>query len=466
MPDNRGKTASILQKTYQTSILEGSFAQVYGVLAQIGSSFVTKLMVILGASPLQYSLLTAIAQGSAVWQPLGIAISRKVNQRKWLCIWISALGRLLSMFLGFSLLFKNPQAGLWFILILLFFGSGFQATGANIWIAWISDNIPLRIRGRFFSRRNQILMIVGLAVSYIVSFHVDLFESKGGSLREAYLRLLGAENFFKPSNQPFFLAAVFAVAAIIGLAGLSLLALQPERQTRKQRISSLRRIFGDPFKDKNFRLLLVFGIWWMLAVGIGSPFWAPFMLKKLQMSLFQMQIYSTIANISSLLSFSFWGRFIDRYGNKSSMKICVFLGGLNPLLWLFMSQSNYNILWLEGIISGFMWAGAGIITTNFVLAIAPRGREQSYSGIYAAVAGVSMMSASLASGIFYPESLNIGCRVLEPEQVMFGIGGIVRWLALIPLALVQENRSVPLRKALAYTLSRYYNWRLKGFKRN
>lgn len=465
MAEHRQKQGSIVLKTFRTSILEGSFAQVYGTLAQIGSSYVTKLMVIMGASPLQYSLLTAIAQGSAIWQPLGIALSQRIAQRKWLCIWITAMGRFLSMFLGLALLFQDPQQGLWFMLVLLFFSAGFQATGANIWIAWISNIIPLRIRGRFFSRRNQILLIAGLAVSYLVSFHVDLFESKGGSLRAVYTRLLGAENFFVPSNQALFLAFIFMGATVIGLLGLSLLALQPERKRSTLKIPSLQQTFNAPFRDKNFRLLLVFGIWWMLAVGIGSPFWGPFMLKKLQMSLFEMQIYSTINTFSALLSFGFWGKFIDRYGNKSSMQICVFLGGLNPLFWLFMSAGHYNLLWLEGLLSGFMWAGTGIITTNFVLSIAPKGKEQAYSGIYAAVAGLSMMTSSLASGIFYPETLNLGFKVLEPEQVMFGIGGIARWFAIIPLALVREQRSVPLRKAIAFTMARIFGWRFRSEKR-
>ena len=189
------------------------------------------------------------------------------------------------------------------------------------------------------------------------------------------------------------------------------------------------------------------------------------MLKNLHMTLFEIQIYSTINIVSSLFSFGFWGKFIDRYGNKSSMKICVFLGGLNPMLWLFMSEANYNTLWLEALISGFSWAGTAIITTNFVLSIAPKGKEQVYSGMYAAVAGLSMMTSSLASGIFYPDPVDVGFKVLEPEQVMFGIGGVFRWLALIPLVLVQEYRSVPLRKAIAFTLVRIFNGRFKSKKR-
>lgn len=446
------RTNSLIRRAYRTSIAEGIFAQVYGNLAQIGSSFITKLMVILGASPMHYSLLSAFGQVSAVWQPLGFALTHKLKTRKMACVWITAAGRFLTLFLGLALLFRIPQQGIIYVLALMFFSAGLQAMGANLWIAWISDLIPLSIRGRFFSRRNQILLSIGLAVSYVLSFHVDLFDGAKGGFKQFYIDFLGAGSFFEPQNQAWFLAGVYVFATLVGLFGLLILARQPERPLRHHETQGLLSRYREPFGDKNFRLLLVFGIWWMLAVGVGSPFWGPYMLKKLSMSLFGMQLYGTLHTAASLLSFNFWGRFIDRFGNKSAMKICVALGGLNPMFWLFTSAGNYDILWLEGAISGFMWAGTGIITTNFVLSIAIRGKEQVYSGLYAALTGTAMMLSTLASGVFYPSSLDLGFGLLEPEQVTFGIGGIMRWLSFIPLFFVVERRSTPLRKALAASL--------------
>ncbi|MDD4310697.1 MAG: MFS transporter [Candidatus Cloacimonetes bacterium] len=361
-------------------------------------------------------------------------------------------GRFLTFFLALSLLFPVQKQGIWFVLCLLFFSAGLQAMGANIWIAWISDLIPLSIRGRFFSRRNQILISVGLVISYILSFHVDLFETSGSGIKQAYIKFIGAESYFTPANQAWFLGGIFLFATVIGLLGLIILAKQPERKLYTDQSQGLRSRYSEPFRDKNFRLLLAFGVWWMLAIGIGSPFWGPYMMKKLTMSLFEMQLYSTLHMASSLLSFTFWGKFIDRFGNKTAMKICVVLGGLNPMFWLFTSAGNYGILWFEGAVSGFMWAGTGIITTNFVLSIAAKGKEQAYSGIYAALTGSAMMLSTLASGIFYPEALDLGFRVLEPEQVTFGIGGIMRWLSFIPLLFVVEKKGTPLRKALTASL--------------
>lgn len=452
-----------IRKLYKISIIEGSFAQIYGNLALIGSSFVTKFMVLMQASPLQFSFLSALGQLSGLWQPLGLAFSHRFEKRKWPCIWMTALGRLLTIFLGIALFFPNQQSGIWFALGLLFISAGFQSVGGNIWIAWISDMVPVRIRGRFFSKRNQIHLIVGLIVSYILSYHVDLFESAGRGVK--YISLLKAESFFVPENQALFLSFIFIFASLLGVFGLWILSLQPERN-RKLPTQSLRSLYREPFLDKNFRLLLVFGSWWFFATGVGSPFWTPFMLKNLEMGLFDVQIYSTLYMGASLLSFSFWGKFIDKFGNKTAMKICVLLGGINPMLWLFVSPGNYHLLWLEALGSGFMWAGSGIVTTNFVLSIAPKGSEQGYSGMYAAITGSFMMISTLGSGIFYPPAMMIGAKQLAPEQITFLIGGFMRWAAIIPLFMVKEKRSVPLRKALAYTMDGVLNYRSRSGKKD
>lgn len=446
------------------SVTEGIFSQIYGSLSSIGSGFITKFMVILGASPLQFSLLSALGQVSAVFQPLGVALTYRLRRRKAACIAITAVGRFFTLFLGLALLFPSGSQGIWFLLSLLFISAGLQATGANIWIAWMSDMIPLTLRGRFFSRRSQIMLLAGLVVSYIVSFHVDLFEKTGGLGRE-YLSFVHLEDWFRVENQALFLGLIFVGATLLSLFGLTVLARQPERPARQKDTRKLREIYLEPFKDKNFRLLMIFGIWWMLSIGVGSAFWGPFMLKKLEMGMFRMQLYGTLHMAASLIAYNFWGRFIDRFGNKTAMKICVVLGGLNPMFWLFMSKDNYSILWFEGLISGFMWAGTAIITTNFVLSIAGKGKEQVYSGLYGAIAGISMMTSTLLSGVFYPSSLDIGIRILEPEQVVFGIGGILRWLTIIPLMAVHEKRVVPLYRALSQVFHYMREMMVYRFKR-
>lgn len=211
-------------------------------------------------------------------------------------------------------------------------------------------------------------------------------------------------------------------------------------------------MFFLPMKDSNFRRFLLYNCWWMFAVGIGAPFWQPFMMQKLRMSLFEVQIYNSINIAASILVLRLWGRLIDAYGNRTAMRLIILLGGFNPMVWLFVNPHNYSILYLEAITSGIMWAGAGLVATNFVLSIAPDDRRQLYSGVAGAFSGLAMMTTMLLSGLLLPRHLEIGRISLEPEQVLFGLTAIARWSAQIPLSMVRETKSRPVGEAIAFFL--------------
>ena len=120
------------------------------------------------------------------------------------------------------------------------------------------------------------------------------------------------------------------------------------------------------------------------------------------------------------------------------------------MVWLFVTPNNYPILYLEAITSGIMWAGAGLVSTNFVLSIAPKERKQLYSGVSGAFSGIAMMATMLASGAFLPQRFEIGSISLEPEQVLFGLTGLARWSAQIPLSMVREPKSKSVSEAIYF----------------
>ncbi|MDZ4121479.1 MAG: MFS transporter, partial [Candidatus Cloacimonadaceae bacterium] len=160
---------SRILRTFKISTIEGIFAQIYGALATGNGVFLVKLLGMLSANPLHYSLLTAIGQISQVFQVFGVAVDHYFKNRKKNCLWLTFIGRFLSFFLGLAFLFRSSNQGIYFVLAIFLFSSAFLSIGANIWIAWIADLIPLKFRGRFMSRRAQILLICSLVVSYAIS---------------------------------------------------------------------------------------------------------------------------------------------------------------------------------------------------------------------------------------------------------------------------------------------------------
>ncbi len=436
-----------LKSIMRISTVEGSFAQVQFALAYIGSVFISKFAIMLNATPFQFGLLMAAAQFSQVFQLFGVIFTRRLHHYRLPTIVVAFIARFLPMLLIIPLLYMERGWAIWIFLTIMFLSCSFSSITGNIWVAWVSSIFPQRVRGRFFSTRSQVHLLVGMVVGFLASLFVDSFVTPRDGWKFSLLRNWGISEYFLPANEKYGITMVIVAGAFISLIGLIILARQPDRRKQPD-LRKLGVILFEPLKNANFRKLLLFTTWWMLALGIGSAYWQPFMLDNLGMSTFEVTMYGTISSISMMLFIRGWGRFIDRYGNKTAMKIAIVLGSINPALWCFVSQDSYWLLWIEAASSGFMWSGVGIIYTNFVLSIAPKEQRQTYSAIYWAAAGLWMMVSTILSGKFFPKALDLGFVALEPEQVLFALTALLRLTAEIPLHWVEEPRSVPLRRTL------------------
>jgi MFS family permease len=437
---------SQLRETFRISIAEGVFSQIFTNLAGPGSVFITKLLVMLNASPVHFGFLSAIGQLSLVVQPLGVAVTRRRARRKPVIILMAAVGRSMAPLLGILPMLLPAAVALPASLLLFMVFTALLSVTANMWIGWIADMVPLRVRGRFFARRNQVLMLVAVVVSYLFGAFVDLFSADRGWISRQIEGLLHLNA--DPGGLPGALLIVFSSAGVLGLAGLLILRKQPENPKLLEH-ESFKTILKVPFTDPNFRHLSMFGIWWMMAVGIGAPFWQPFMMQKLGMSVVEVLLYGTIATAGALMAVRPWGRFIDRYGNKPAMRIAIVMGSINPLMWLFVTRDTLWIIYSEALLCGVMWSCVGIVIANLVLSIAPESRRQIYSGVFNAVSGLAMMATMLASGLFMPGRLQISGLNLWPEQVLFLITAFARLSAEIPLSWVHEPQSIPVGELLA-----------------
>ncbi len=439
---------SQLRQTIRVSITEGLFSQLYTGLAGPGSVFLTKLASLLGAQPFQYGVLFAIGQLSQVFQLLGIAVTRRLRARKKAVITLAALGRGLTPLYGLLPLIGGA-ASMNSFLFAFFVATSLLAVSSNAWMGWIGDMVPTRIRGRFFAKRNQLLLIAGLLGGYLFGVAIDLFDRNPGPAGRALRSVLDLESLQSHAHLAFLV--LFCAAGVIGLSGLYILRRQPERE-KDVETEPFLSMLASPFRDRNFRRLAVWGAWWMLATGIGAPFWQPFMIDRLRMSVLLIQFYGTISAVAGMVSLRAWGRLIDRYGNKNSMRIATVMSAVSPLPWLFATPSSLWLIYTEAAFSGVLWAGVGIVITNFVLTIAPAGRQQSYSGVFGAMSGLAMMSTMLLSGALMPPPLALPGLSLHPMQVLFLCTAVARLTSLLPLSRVHEDISTPFGSVLGIIL--------------
>lgn len=399
----------------------------------------TKFAIILNASPVHFAILAAIGQISQVFQPIGALITKNRTEIKSLVITLRSIGYGIALFFTILPFVFSNEIAIKALIILSFFSVSLLSIANNAWIGWITDIVPLRVRGRFFSVISQYVLFTSIGVGLIFGFLVDSFSSS-------------SYKSFEAKKMHIVFAIIFFIGILAAFWGLKVLSRVPEKKKRIEDKYSSEMLF-IPIKDCNFKKFLFYNCWWMLAVGIGAPFWQPFMLQKLHMSLFEVQIYNTINVVAALLVLRPWGKLIDAHGNKTAMRLIIILGGFNPMVWLFVNPHNYHLLYIEAISSGIMWAGAGVVATNFVLSIAPHKSRQLYAGISGAVSGLAMMTTMLISGLFLPQHFKIGTINLQPEQVLFALSGIARWSTQIPLSLVHESKSKPVTKAITFFIN-------------
>ncbi|HOA05617.1 MAG TPA: MFS transporter [Candidatus Fermentibacter daniensis] len=437
---------SELRQTIDISITEGLFSQVFTSLAGPGSVFLTKLAILMGAGPVHFGMLSAAGQVSQLFQPLGVVLTRSLTRRKRAVILLAALGRGITPVFGMLPFLLTGGAPINAFLAAFAASTALQAVSTNAWIGWIGDMVPTRIRGRFFARRNQILMLAGLAVGIVFGIFVDMFDASPGGLAGRITILLGPLGVPAPPGlhryAHYAYLFLFILAGCLGLFGLTILKRQPER-AKEVETEPLLSMMTSPLRDANFRKLALFGLWWMLAIGVGAPFWQPFMISVLGMSVFMIQIYGTLSTVAAMISLRVWGRFIDRWGNRNAMAFAIILGAINPMLWVAAGPGTIWLIFVEAVLSGTMWAGAAVVSTNFVLSIAPPSGRQAYSGLYAAVCGAGMMATMLLSGIYMPQYAMIGEYIFHPMQVLFFLTGVLRLTAIIPLFWVEEPMARP-----------------------
>ena len=170
------KKTSPLRKTVGLSIKEGAFSQVYNSVLAPGSIFITKFAIFLNALPFHFGLLFSIGQLSQVFQPVGVALTRKLTSRKKSVTVLFIVARILSFAIGFIPFIFLPKFRIGPFLVIFFICTSLHAIGMNAWIAWISDIVPLRIRGRFFSWRSQAMMFAGLISGYLLGGFLRLIH--------------------------------------------------------------------------------------------------------------------------------------------------------------------------------------------------------------------------------------------------------------------------------------------------
>lgn len=430
-----------------------------------GGAFLVALALLLGASNFEIGLLAALPTVTNIFQLLSIWLVRRFSNRRVISIVCSVLARLPLAVVGYLILTFPAAASVQVLIFFLFFYYFFGSISGPVWNSWMKDLIPGRSLGDYFSKRSGYMQSLNVVFSVALALVLDYIKrNRPGSLLDTY-------------------GVMFAAAGTVGLFGMILLSRVPEPKAYMSR-ENIFKLFQLPLRDKNFSRLLVFVSSWVFAINIATPFFTVFMLTTLGLSLSYVIGLGILSQIASILTIRLWGRFADRYSNKTIIAIGGPLYILCIIAWCFVGlfdyYGNFALLVLIQIFSGISTSGINLSLTNIGLKLAPQEDAIVYLSVKNIISAVFSSISPLIGGYladyFNERHFAISLQWSGPHtnelihlvslhqwNFLFLIGAILGLLSLRLLRRVTEEGEVEkntvvrvLRSAVRTNLKEYY----------
>jgi MFS family permease len=367
-------------------IKDGITSQAMGILT--GGAFLVAFAVKLEASNFVIGLLAAIGPLSQLLQLPAIFLVEKVRNRRMITVVAAALSRLCWLLVALIPFVFDARIGIAVLLISLILVSALGAVGGCSWNSWMRDLIPQNILGAFFSKRMRIATGVGIALSIAAGAYLDLWKK------------------FLPDHESEGYSILFFAGFLAGAIGLYFLAKTPEKRMPPQgeRIA-IFKLLGKPFRDENFRKLIAFMSSWNFAVNLAGPFFMVYMLKRLGLAMSFIIVLSILSQIMNFLFLRIWGRYTDRFSNKSVLAICGPLFIFSILAWTFTTMPEKYFLTIPlliaiHIVMGLASSGVSLASGNISMKLAPEGQATTYLATNTIVNSVAAGVAPILGGKF------------------------------------------------------------------
>lgn len=309
-----------------------------------GEQYLSAFALLLGASPFQLSVLSALPQliGTGA-QLASVKLLRWFPDRKTL-IRIGTAGQSLAWLPILLLPLLFPSSGPWLLIVgtAVYFACIHFTTPA--WNSFIADHLDEHQRGAYFARRAAIMASLSFAALCAAGWLLTLWQDEA-------LSWVG-------------FALIFAVASAARWA--SAVALRNVQDVHAAPCADLspsfRRFLAGT--SRSFRRFLVFSGAMHAAVLIAGPFFVLYMLRDLHLPYWSYGMWLAAGILGQLMTLKAWGRFGDRFGNKALLNVTGFMVPFLPMLYL--GGTNLVFLLFVNFFGGVTWGGLALGLQNYV----------------------------------------------------------------------------------------------------
>ncbi|MBS3092418.1 MFS transporter [Candidatus Pacearchaeota archaeon] len=411
------------KEALRTSIFEGGASS---VMTGTSSYFITPYALALKASNLQIGFLSSFVGLIGPLAQLGSSHLMERYSRKKIVIVsviIQALIWIPIMLLGVMFYFDIWQNLLPLLLIIFYsLHVGIGAVAGPAWFSWMGDIVPEKHRGWYFAKRNKIVEGIAIFSMFAAGLLLDLFKTKG-------LVFIG-------------FSILFSIGMISRLYSGRLLSrqYQPSLKLRRGYYFSFWQFLGR-MRKTNFGKFTIFISLMYFAVAISAPFFTVYMLKELNLSYTWFTIINLSSSVFSILTYSFWGKITDKYGNRFVIVVSSLAIPLVPILWMFSTSKLYLIL-IPSLIGGIFWGGFAISTFNFVYDSTKQNHRALCVTYNNLLTGIGIFLGSALGGLIANYGIGIASIFgLNIFLFIFLISGVLRLIiTIIFIPLIKEVR--------------------------
>ncbi|MBI2543614.1 MAG: MFS transporter [Candidatus Aenigmarchaeota archaeon] len=368
----------------------------------------------LGATPFQIGVLSSLPFFANVFQIIGAYFLETGGNKKLITIIGATFNRLIWILVILTPFFIFPAESAIWMVILMYGLSNISAAIAGVaWLSWMSHLVPKNIMGRYFSKRQLFVGVVGVVVGLLGGLFMDYWTLNYSSPLYGFVIL-------------------FSISVAIGLFSILFLGRVREIPVfeEKATFSKFMMLVKKPYEEINFRKLIRFGILWSFALGIAGPFFTVYMLDTLGLSYVLITALNTLFIVSGIMALNAWGRIVDRYGAKPVLAICALIISLYPFFFILTTKSNFYLLFPVNIFVGMAAAGVEFSTGQLLLRTSPQTNKPIFFSSFAATTGLAFAVATIIGGIlasvFQGLTYSIPLITLSGLHFLFLIGFVLR----------------------------------------
>jgi len=406
---DEGQLPAKIRRSLYFIILGNIMGNAHGIICGGGTTAMIGLATELGANDLTFGILSAIPQLFGLLQlPYSIMVNRTHKRKRYMMTY-GMVSRFLWLFFGlipYIMPMTSAQVQLWTIIFLMGISSCCGAMINVCWFPWLSDLLPIRIRGRFLSIRESIIAASNVLIGLVVAFVLDTL----------------------PPETRYVI--IFLIGGTVGMIDMLCFGVSEDVYTAPPQKMSLFGTVGQVLKNKPFMQLTVMWTVWSFTANLSGVYLNPYSMNEMGLSFMQIMIFSTIAAaIVSIFAMPKWGAMIDRFGCRNVMLIACTVASLTPLFYLLSSPGNIWPTLLHNVVGALFWSGANLTCSNMQLSCSPNDTRPTHIALFSCITALfGGTLGSLAGGALL-EAWHAG-------QVF--TGAIDRYQALFILSVVMR----------------------------